>query len=213
MDINTKLRRVSGICLIALAAIVAAAPFARGGEDNAPAVSEARAMEIAKQAAGEGEIVQKRLKRKKYGESAYQFVIINADERITVEVDGDSGEVLKNDRRSVDREKVSPRNRDDNADQVASIDHETAKELALAAIGDGVVTNAKKEYLKGGKVIFEVTVVNEGQTYKVKIDAVTGQVTGAHGQRRGPRKGREYLEEEPLPSERETEQPTEEEGK
>lgn len=197
---NTKMLRVAGTFLVVLVMAIGVGSAA-GGEDNAPAVSEARAMEIAKQAAGEGEILQKRFKRKKYGESSYQFVIITEDERVTVEVDGDSGEVLKNDRRSVDRARVSPRNRDDNATDVATIDHEKAKELAIAKIGGGTVTDAKKEYLKGGKVVYRVNVAHEGQLYIVELDAVSGEITKAHGQRRGPRKGREYLDEPPLPSE------------
>lgn len=193
-----------GLLVVAILACgVSAAPAAqRPRQPVEVSVKESQAVEIALREAGEGEVVRKKLAYKKYGVAVYEILVVNEEGRTTVQVDANTAEVVKVDKKPIDRDKIDPRLRDKSDDQETNLSHEEAKKMVVDALGEGtVIAESKKLYKKGGDIVFSVEAYQNGNKIMVEIDANTKEIKAKTPGSRGPRKGRTYLNEQDSSSE------------
>lgn len=171
-----------------LAVLFVVSPLCRGEagertrEPVAVAVSAERAAQIAMNQVGDGEIVQQKLRTRKRGAEAYEFLIASEESRTSVVIDANSGEVLKSETTPINRTKARRSGSAEGGE--AKISHEQANEIAKEALG-GVVLDSKMVNRERTGLVYEVGVLKDGKKGIVLVDANTGEVLRVGEQYKG----------------------------
>lgn len=140
-------------------------------------------MEEAKEAAlkeFQGDIIQSN-KDEDDGKVVYEFIIDNGPNRCDVEIDGNTGEVLKSEledsrlrtvsqpSEAPSQESSQPQNREE------IITEDEAKEAALARSGAGSVVKCELD-TDDGNVRYEIEIRDGSKEIDVEVDAVTKEI-------------------------------------
>lgn len=150
-------------------------------------VSENSARQTALALSKDKNIVHSGLDYKKDGRTVYEYVLVDGDSRIEVEIDGATGEMVKFDKKPIESVKVPPHLRGVVDPDVGAIDMARAREIALERVGGGEVVKAKKDFKKHGDAVYEVEVIADGMEYEFEIDTDSGEVLHYEVERMGDR--------------------------
>lgn len=153
-------------------------------------VSESAARETVLALVKDKKIVHSEVDYKKDGRTVYEYVLVDGDSRVKVEIDGATGEMVKFDKKPIESVKVPPHLRDVVDPGAGTIDMARAREIAVERAGGGEVVKAKKDFKKHGRVVYEVEVIADGMEHEVEIDADSGEVLHYEVERmddRGPK--------------------------
>lgn len=174
---NRIFRKAAILIVLSFPAILggAAAGQSAGASSASPAISEARAAEIALGQTGGGQVVDTRLKRK-HGEAVYSVLVIDGGSRITVRVDASSGMVLRLNRKDIERTDYPDKRHSRREWPEPAITSERAREIALERAGGGTVIEVVKDFEKNGRIVYEVEVIDAGRECEIEIDGQTGAV-------------------------------------
>ena len=118
---------------------------------------------------GGGEVVKCKLDYEKRGVE-YDITIVKGDNKYEIDVDANTGAVIKYEQRMITRSKI--------AATANMITHDRAKEIALSQVGgSGTILKSKLDYEKKyGTAVYEVEVVKNGIKYEYDINAVNGTI-------------------------------------
>lgn len=134
---------------------------------NALTLEEAQEIAL-KEVAGK---VLKAKEDKEDGVSYYDFTIITDTEKYEVEIDANSGKVLKmekdDDYIGINSNPVEPAN--------TSITIEQAQQIALERVGEGYLTKSELDYDDDIKK-YEIEIKNGNKEYEIEINADTGEI-------------------------------------
>lgn len=151
-----------------------AAETVRGA--RVPAVSEEDARKAALDKLEGGKIVKSSLEYKKKGRAVYDFVIVNDTNRVKVEIDADTGEMLKFVRKDIEKIDIPFQLREKVGAGTTPITLNQAKAIAIEKSGGGDVTKIEKEFKKDGRILYEVEVISANGEHELEIDAHTGAI-------------------------------------
>ena len=155
-------------------ALIAFCAVATPVSARADTITTDRAKEIALGQTGGGNVVD--MSRKYGGHGYYYWVqIVKGGEYHTVEIDVNSGDVLKYVNKSRDKSKVDVVIPPPPVGTVG-LTHDQALEQALKMTNGGTVLESKLHGKKKGRLIYEFEIVNSGTKYEIEIDAATGNV-------------------------------------
>lgn len=108
------------------------------------------------------------------GRTYYEFEIITDGGKYDLEVDGESGEIVKKEK---DDDYTSSQSTTDSQSNQATITEDEAKKIATERIG------GSGEFIKceldndDGVLKYEIEVVKENKEYDIDVDATTGKIT------------------------------------
>ena len=134
---------------------------------NALTIEEAQEIAL-KEVAGK---VLKSKEDKEDGVSYYYFTIVTDTEKYEVEIDANSGKVLKmekdDDYIKINSNPVEPAN--------TLITIEQAQQIALERVGEGYLTKSELDYDDDIKK-YEIEIKNGNKEYEIEINADTGEI-------------------------------------
>lgn len=182
---NARRLRRSAMGMIALALIVSS--IAVSGEPAGPITAE-KAVELALEQTGGGDIVEVDSHRRGYRVPYFRVVVMNSDGVFQVELEADSGKLLKFIKKHDNRRypvpmpelpatPVNPAAPVDPAIPAGqTLTYEQALALAMQQTGGGVLVESEIDRKRYGGVIYEFEIVNDGVKFEVDIDGVDGGV-------------------------------------
>ena len=159
--------------------ILSSSVFARnGGVNNTAQTSNAKtasittdeANAIALKRTNGGEIRASKLDRDDRV-LKYEITIVNGDTKYEVDIDANTGEILK-----YESEKMKTNTQTQNTQNVtATITAEEANAIALKKTNGGEVRSSKLD--RDDRVLqYEITIINGGTKHEVDVDAYTGEI-------------------------------------
>lgn len=146
----------------------AAAP---GG--SAP-VSREQALAIAQQMTGGGAVVESKMKTKRYGQTVYEFEIVNNGAKYEIEIDG-FGNVLEFEQEGGGHVSLPPAGAGVATGSRPRLDMAGAVEIAKRHTNGGSVTDYELDS-DDNRLVHEISLVNGGSRYEVEIDDATGEI-------------------------------------
>ncbi|NBK96683.1 MAG: peptidase [Erysipelotrichia bacterium] len=143
-----------------------------GSSKNALSLEEAQKIALE---AFDGKVTQAR-EEKDDGVSYYEFIITGEKERYEIEVDANSGNILKQEK---DDDYVGASNSDTNTNTntntAATITQEQAQQIAMDRVGSGTLVKCELES-DDGILKYDVQIKNGNTEYDVDVDANSGEI-------------------------------------
>lgn len=137
-----------------------------------PAISAEEAEDIALDAAGGGVVARAELKFPRHG-AEYKIIIVDDEYRYDVHVDGSNGTVRKFKSHQIYRISASAYN----SGTVASIDADSAVDIAIEMAEGGIVTDCTLSYKRHpGILAYHIHIADGQYETCIEIDAVSGDV-------------------------------------
>ncbi len=149
------------------------------GDGNAP-ITPARAQEVALGQTGGGEVVELERRRGADGTQYFHLEIVNGDQRYAVEVDAADGSLNKFAKMNQQGGRFAtppamPSTLPAPVQTGTSLALEQAQAAALRLTNGGTVVESEVRG-KGGRVVYEFEIVQNGVKYEIDIDAANGGV-------------------------------------
>lgn len=193
MDTTQKVKKPAVAALVAVAALTVfsgsvfaftqepSAPVTPVAPETAPANSEKitaeRAKEIALTTVGGGTVTGCRFEDVR---EIYNVEVLLGDKRYSMDIDVVQGAITNYRLEAIEATtpSVSPETGEpaDTSSPAAEVTAEKAKEIALAKVGGGTVTECKIDYENGRKV-YEIKIMYGNTKYEMDVDAITGTIS------------------------------------
>ena len=119
--------------------------------------------------------VTKAKKERDDGNDYYDFEIISDNQKYEIEVDANTGKIIKNEK---DNDYVPNSNEttQNNNSQVTTISTEDAQRIAMARVGNNGYLIKCELDIDDGIQKYEVEIKNGNIEYEIDIDAITGEI-------------------------------------
>lgn len=145
-------------------------------------VTQAQAQVIALERTNGGTVVQSEIERKRNGRVIYEFKIVNNGVKSEIEIDAENGVVRKAKQKYQNKAPLPVSQGAGGADAAlvsmhpeARLNAEAAMALALERTGGGYVSEYELDR-DDGRLIHEMTIMNENTRYEVEIDDASGAI-------------------------------------
>ncbi|MDR0361319.1 MAG: PepSY domain-containing protein [Planctomycetota bacterium] len=150
-----------------VAVLLFAASVAPAAENDV--IDANRAIEIALEQTGGGEVVDFGQHSRGRGLRYYRMEILGDDATYRVEIDADTGKLLKFIRREGRRGRDWPESTPEAA-SASNMTWDRALDIALESVGGGTLVGGEMERRRRG-LVFEFEIVGEGRAHEVKVDS------------------------------------------
>ena len=128
----------------------------------------------------DGEVI-KSSKDRDDGRTYYEFEIVTDSEKYDLEIDGESGDIVKKEK---DDDYVANQNTTNNQTNQTTITEDEAKKIATDRIGgSGEFVRCELDN-DDGVLKYEIEVIKDNTEYDIDVDATTGEITKYEEDRR-----------------------------
>lgn len=108
------------------------------------------------------------------GVKYYDFTIITDSEKYEIEIDGDSGKVIKKEK-DVDYQPATTDSNSGTGESNAEISIEDAKKIAIDKVGGGDIVKTELDY-ENGISKYEIEIRKDNKEYDLEINRETGEI-------------------------------------
>lgn len=139
------------------------------GTSGAAPLTREQALAIAQQMTGGGAVLESKMKTKNYGQTVYEFEIVNNGTKYEIDIDG-FGNVLEFEQKG--GYAILPGS---SAGTQSRLDMAAAVEIAKRQTNGGAVTDYELD-TDDGRLVHEVSLADGARRYEVEIDDATGEI-------------------------------------
>ncbi|MFQ6793383.1 PepSY domain-containing protein [Thomasclavelia sp.] len=107
------------------------------------------------------------------GRTYYEFEIIADNKKYDLEVDGETGDIIK---KEIDEDYVGNTNQNNNASTTATISQDEAKKIAEDRIGTGGNLIKCELDSDDGVLKYEIEIIKDNIKYEIDVNANTGEI-------------------------------------
>lgn len=136
-------------------------------------ISAEKAKEIALAKTGSGTVVECKLDYE-HGRKVYEIEIINGNTKYELDVCVTDSQIYDYEQKTISNPRqINPAG--STTSSGSGITAERAKQIALAKVGGGTVTECKLDY-EHGRQVYEIEIRHNGWEYEIDIDIATGEI-------------------------------------